>query len=162
MAHGRSVIHDPELSLDRRVVALILCVAMEKKREIERATEGILQSFLQVKLLHALANEPEGRLAVGQLSSRVEEPVPNVSRALNKLVELGFAQKVRSARDQRTVHVSITEAGRLAHEEADARLLDVGTGLEKVELERLFDLLLEVYESTQLRTAVHGGWRPPR
>jgi DNA-binding MarR family transcriptional regulator len=151
-----SVIHDPEVPLERRVISLILCLATEKKCEIERATAGLLQSYVQVKLLHALANAPAGRLTVGELSRRIEEPVPGVSRSLGKLVEAGFVAKARSAEDQRTVHVSITEAGRRAQREADDRLLGVTTGLAKGELAQCFELLLKVYANTEMRPAVYG------
>lgn len=151
-----SVIHDPGVPLERRVISLILCLAAEKKCEIERTTEGVLQSYVQVKLLHALVQAPEGRLSVGELSSRTEEPIPSVSRSLSKLVDLGFVDKVRSAEDQRTVHVSITDSGLRAQREADARMMAVTTGLKRNELGQLFELLLKVYENTEMRSAVPG------
>ena len=145
MAKNESTIIDaPDLSLEQKVINLILCVALDKKREIERALEGVLQSFLQLKLLHCLAHAPDGRLTVGRLRSLMDERSPNVSRTLNKLADLGFVEKIRSTADQRTVHVSITEAGRRAHEEGDARLMDLSTGLEEDELKRLFDLLVKL------------------
>jgi len=145
MAKNRStIIHSPDLSLEQKVLNLILCVALDKKREIDRRLEGVLQSFLQLKLLHSLAHTPDGRLTVGELRSLMDERSPNVSRTLNKLADLGLVEKVRSTEDQRTVHVSITEAGRLAHEEGDARLMELSTGLDEDELKRLFDLLVKL------------------
>jgi DNA-binding MarR family transcriptional regulator len=157
-----SVIHDLDIPLERRVISLIMCVATEKRCEIERAIEGVLQSYVQIKLLHALAEAPEGRTTVGELSRRIEEPIPNVSRTVSKLVALGFVEKNRSTEDQRTVHVRVTKAGRLAQREADARLLDVTTGLERSELKKLFDLLLKVYEHTEMRWSIPGRERSAR
>src|SRR5262245_3157202 len=134
MTNRSLVIDDPDMTLDQKVIALLMCVAHEKKVEIERAIEGKVQSFLQLKLLHSLAEAPGGRLTVGQLRSLMVERTPNVSRTLNKLSDLGLIEKVRSKEDQRTVHVSITEAGRIAHEEGDANLTDLNTGLEESEL----------------------------
>jgi len=145
MAKNTSTIIDsPDLTLEQKVINLILCVALDKKREIDCALEGVLQSFLQLKLLHCLAHAEGGRLTVGELRSRMEERSPNVSRTLNKLADLGFVAKVRCTEDQRTVHVSITEAGRRAHEEGDARLTEVTTRLDEDELKRLFDLLVKL------------------
>src|SRR5262245_4974167 len=144
MSNRTLVIDAPEMTLDQKVIALLMCIAQEKKVEIERAIEGKVQSFLQLKLLHSLAQAPGGRLTVGQLRRRMVERTPNVSRTLNKLAELGLIEKVRNTQDQRTVHVSITEAGRIAHEEGDANLMDLTTGLEEGELKRLFDLLVRL------------------
>src|SRR5499426_1743530 len=144
MSNRTLVIDAPEMTLDQKVIALLMCVAQEKKVEIERAIEGTVQSFLQLKLLHSLAQAPGGRLTVGQLRSLMVERTANVSRTLNKLSDLGLIEKLRSTEDQRTVHVSITEAGRIAHDEGDASLLDLSTGLEQGELKRLFDLLVKL------------------
>jgi DNA-binding MarR family transcriptional regulator len=144
MSNRSLVIEAHDLTFDQKVIALLMCVAQEKKVEIERAIEGTVQSFLQLKLLHSLAEAPEGRLTVGQLRSLMVERTANVSRTLNKLAELGLIEKVRSTVDQRTVYVSITEAGRVAHEEGDASLLDLSTGLEPGELKQLFDLLVKL------------------
>lgn len=40
---------------------------------------------------------------------------PNVSRAVNKMIDGGYAIKHRSEIDPRIVHVQITESGELAH-----------------------------------------------
>lgn len=155
-----SVIHDVDVPLERRVISLILCLATEKRCEIERATEGVLQSYVQVKLLHALVGAPGGRMTVGELCSRIEEPISSVSRTLTRLVARRFVRKIRSAEDQRTVHVSVTAAGRRAQREADARLVGVTTGLERGELRQLFDLLLKVYQSTEMRWSIPGREKP--
>ena len=144
MSKRSLVVDAPDMTFDQKVIALLMCIAQEKKVEIERAIEGTVQSFLQLKLLHSLAEAPDGRLTVGQLRSRMVERAANVSRTLNKLGELGLIEKVRCTRDQRSVYVSITEAGRIAHEEGDASLTDLSTGLEEGELKQLFDLLVKL------------------
>ena len=144
MAKKSLVIAAPDMSLDQKVVALLLCIAQEKKGEIDRALEGTLQSMLQLNLLHALSKAPEKRLTVGQLKQVMVEDSPNVSRTLNKLAERGLVEKTRSADDQRTVHVSITRAGERAHTEGDARLMNLSTGLAQRELKQLFELLTKL------------------
>ncbi|MDX1474540.1 MAG: winged helix DNA-binding protein, partial [Reinekea sp.] len=39
------------------------------------------------------------------------DPMSNVSRLLNKLMEKQLIQKVRSAEDQRVVYIQLTDAG---------------------------------------------------
>jgi DNA-binding MarR family transcriptional regulator len=144
LADKSLVIHSPDMSLEQKVVALLLCIAQEKKVEIERALDGAVQSLLQLNLLHALSKAEDGCLTVGQLRSVMVDESPNVSRTLNKLVQLGLVRKERSTRDQRTVYVWLTEAGARAHEEGDARLLQLSTGLERGELKQLFELLVKL------------------
>lgn len=144
MADKSLVIQSPDMSLEQKVIGLVLCIAQEKKVEIDRALEGTVQSLLQLNLLHALSKAEDGRRTVGQLKSVMVDDSPNVSRALGKLVELGLVEKSRSAEDQRTVHVCLTRAGERAHEEGDARLLDLSTGLAEPELKQLFDLLVKL------------------
>jgi len=126
------------------VLALLVCSAQEIRAEIDRLLGGTVQSFLQLNLLHALANAPERRLTVGQLRSVLVDERPNVSRALNKLVELGLVEKTRSETDQRTVYVSITEAGERAHVEGDARLAALRIDLDEPDLKQLFELLVKL------------------
>ena len=144
VADKQRLIADPDLTLEQKVVGLLLCVAQGKKSEIDRRIQGPVLSFLQLNLLHALSKAPGGNLSVGELRRTMVDDSPNVSRTLNKLVELGLVRKDRSREDQRSVHVSITEAGERAHEEGDARLLDMSTGLEEPELKQLFDLLVKL------------------
>ena len=141
MANKQLLLANPELTLEQKVVGLLLCIAQEMRGEIDRRIQGPVVSFLQLNLLHALSKAPDGRLTVGELKRLMVDESPNVSRTLNKLVELGLVEKDRCTEDQRTVHVSITEAGDRAHEEADARLMDLTTGLEEPELKQLFELL---------------------
>ena len=80
MGNKTLVIRAHDMTLDQKVIALLMCIALEKKVEIERALEGTVQSFLQLKLLHSLAEAPGGRLTVGKLRSLMVEKSPNVSR----------------------------------------------------------------------------------
>ena len=145
MANKDLVIHSPEMTLEQKVVALLLCIAQEKKGEIDRALGGPVQSLLQLNLLHALSKAPGGTLTVGQLKHLMIDDSPNVSRTLGKLEKLGLVEKTRSDEDQRTVHVRITDAGHRAHEEGDHRMLDLaGTNLEEPELKQLLDLLVKL------------------
>lgn len=144
VANKSLVIHSTEMTLEQKVIALLLCIAQEKKVEIERALDGAVQSLLQLNLLHALDRAPERRMTVGQLKDVMVDESPNVSRTVGKLADLGLVEKDRSPEDQRTVHVTLTPQGARAHEEGDARLLDLSTGLGEAELKRLFDLLVKL------------------
>ncbi len=142
VANKALVIRSPDLTLEQKVVALLMCIAQEKKVVIERSLDGAkVQSLLQLNLLHTLSRAPEGTLTVGQLKGLMVDESPNVSRAVSKLTELGLVEKHRSPEDQRTVHVTITRAGERAHVEGDEQLDGFTIGLTKAETRQLFDLL---------------------
>jgi DNA-binding MarR family transcriptional regulator len=144
MANKTLIVESPDLTTEQKVLGLLLCLAQEKKAEIDRRLRGTLPSFMQLNLLHALSKAPGGRLKVNQLKSALADDSPNVSRALNKLVEMGLARKVRSEQDQRAVYVSITRSGHRAHEEGDVKLMDLSMGLSERELEQLYELLAKL------------------
>ncbi|MFT5442615.1 MAG: DNA-binding MarR family transcriptional regulator [Myxococcota bacterium] len=144
MANKSLVINAEGATLEQKVVGLMMCLAQEKRIEIERLLEGKVGSLLQLNLLHTLAAGPEEGVTVGQLKAFMVDESPNVSRTVSKLAQMGLVRKVRSSQDQRTVQVSITEAGKHAHEEGDAGLTDLSTNLSAPELKQLFDLLVKI------------------
>ena len=141
MANKSLIADSPDLSLEQKVMALLLCIAQEKKVELERRLGGVLPSVVQLNLLHALDYGPQEGLTVNQLKASLADDSPNVSRALNKLVEQGHVEKSRSEDDQRVVRIRITRAGRKAHREADSRIEGLSLGLGKRDLKQLFELL---------------------
>jgi DNA-binding MarR family transcriptional regulator len=145
VANKALVIHNPELTLEQKVVGLLMCIAQEKKVDVDRALAGSGVSFLQLNLLHALSKAPENTLTVGRLKSVMIDDSPNVSRALGKLADAGLVAKRRSDEDERTVFVTITEAGERMHVHGDERLLgQLSTGLDHEDLKSLFELLAKL------------------
>ena len=140
----KALIVESDLDLEQKVIGLLACVAQEHKVEIERRIQQTPVSFPQLQLLHALAVAPGGRMTVGQLKDVMVDENPNVSRALGKLADLGLVEKERSPEDQRTVFVTITAEGERTHEQADAHLLGLSTGLSKKDLRQLYELLCKL------------------
>lgn len=143
MANKQSII-DGNYSVELKVLALIACIGQEQKTEMTRLIKHTGLSLAQLQLLHFMSEEPEKGLTVNQLKERMVDESPNVSRALNKLVDSGYAFKRRSSTDQRIVRVKITEAGTLAHIECDKLLMDVSLGISKQETELLYSLLAKL------------------
>lgn len=144
MANKSLIVESEDLSIEQKVMGLLFCIAQEKKIELERRLDGVVPSFSQLNLLHALDYGPEEGLTVNQLKQSLADDSPNVSRALNKLAEQRLVEKLRSEEDQRVVHIRITEAGRRAHMDGDARLADLSIGLGRSELEKLYELLAKI------------------
>ena len=129
------------MTLEQKVMALIACVAQEKKAQTDKALSGVGLSLLQLNLLHQLDYAPSGGLTVNQLKCAMVDDNPNVSRTLNKMVEMGLVTKKRDDEDQRTVHIRITPKGKKAHTQGDAQLVSITTGLNKGDLSTCYALL---------------------
>ncbi len=141
MANKALIIERTDMSLEQKVLALIACVAQEKKVLVDKALSSNGLSLLQLNLLHALANAPSGSLTVNQLKRAMIDENPNVSRTLNKMVDVGLITKKRDEEDQRTVHISITSKGHNAHIEGDKQLAGIKTGLNSDDLMSCYELL---------------------
>lgn len=144
MANKKLIINS-DMSTEQKVIGLLSCIAQEQKVEMTRLIRPTSLSLLQLQLLHALSFAPDGTLTVNQLKAAMIDDTPNVSRTLNKLVEAGYITKERSTEDQRTVYITITEAGHKAHKDADKQILKhVSLGLTDKETELLYKLLLKL------------------
>lgn len=141
---NKTAIIESELSTEHKVTALMLCIAQEKKVEITRLIQHTNLSILQLNILHSLSKSPEGHLTVNQIKQLMIDESPNVSRALNKLVDSGYIKKQRSEQDQRIVHIHITSEGEQAHVDADSSLLTMELGLSASEAEDLYRLLVKL------------------
>jgi len=140
---NKGLIQHLDVDIEHKALTLLACVAQESKVAMERLIQstGVPLSLLQLNILHALDMSPVGQLTVNQLKSVLLDETPNVSRTLNKLVDLGLVTKVRSSEDQRVVFVSITATGKTAHNDADQALLTYESPLNKQESQQLLDLL---------------------
>ena len=138
---NKELIIKADFPVEQKVLGLIMCIAQEKQAEIARLLKPLDLSFLQLNLLHTLDYAPLPELTVNQLKSALVEDSPNVSRALNKLVEKGLITKRRCQQDQRTVYISITESGRKMHKEGDEQLMGTELSFENSDAEQLYQLL---------------------
>ena len=141
MANKSLIVNDSDMTLDQKVTALLMCVAQEQKSEIDKLLSSRGLSFLQLNLLHVLSKVPEKTLTVNELKASMVDENPNVSRTLNKMVDVGLVTKRRSEQDQRTVYISITPEGERVHVEADQELIHMGSGLNKKDQQALYELL---------------------
>jgi DNA-binding MarR family transcriptional regulator len=142
MANKDLVINNPDLTVEQKVLGLIMCIAQETNGAMNNSIKHLGVSVLQVNILHILSYAPEGKLTVNQIKKFLIDESPNVSRALNKLMTAGYIVKNRSEKDQRVVHIEITEEGRNMHIEADKCLIpSVDFKLEKTDAEKLFEIL---------------------
>ena len=89
-------------------------------------------SVQQLRTLAIVAEYGDDDATVNEIRNRMYDPMSNVSRLLNKLVQKGLIRKVRGEDDQRIVRVQLTENGR--------RLLDLGQGALESGMAKLANL----------------------
>ena len=89
----------------RRIVQLLRRTAIvpESRRGLSTAKLFVLRKL-----------DGESTLSIGQLAARTLTSQSTVSEVVQKLVDTGLVARVRSARDGRSVEVSLTDAGREA------------------------------------------------
>lgn len=143
MAHKDLVIK-ADYPIEQKNVVLISCIAQEIAAEMNRKLQPFGISSLQLSMLHALSKSPEGKLTVNQIKAVLVEESPNVSRALNKLMDRDLIRKERDSEDQRVVHILLTEEGRRMHSDADLRLAGKGLPLTEEENRQLYQLLIKI------------------
>lgn len=140
MANKKSII-DSDVPIESKIVALIACIGQEQRMEMTRRIKHTGLSLTQLQLLHILSHASNEGLTINQLKELMIDDSPNVSRAVSKLVDGGYAIKERSEIDQRIVHVQITKSGELVHIECDKSLMGHSLGLSENEAETLYKLL---------------------
>jgi DNA-binding MarR family transcriptional regulator len=93
----------------RRIVQLL-------RRSFNLTEKKLGLSSAQLFVLHKLVDVQA--LSVGELAERTLTSQSSVSEVVQKLVTAGHVARVRSARDARSVELSLTEAGRKIIEKA--------------------------------------------
>ncbi len=111
---NKKVITGSAMSKEFKVLGLITCIAQEFKGFINRELKSSTLNLTQLNILSALHSAPDDRLTVGEVKDAMVDDMPNISRTLNKLMDKGYVEKVRSATDQRVVHVHLTHEGHKA------------------------------------------------
>lgn len=143
MANKQSII-EGDFPMESKIYALIACIGHEQKMEMTNRIKHTGLSLTQLQLLHILSLAPEEGLTINQLKTLMVDDSPNVSRAVNKLVDAEFATKQRNQMDQRVVHVQITSEGHQAHIECDKQLMGLSLGLSEKETKQLYNLLIKL------------------
>jgi DNA-binding MarR family transcriptional regulator len=102
----------------------------------------------QYNVLRILRGSVPDALSCSELSARLLDRTPDVTRLLNRLQRSGLIRRERAEHDRRVVEVGITEAGlalveRMADEmvAAEQRLMEHLTAEEQIQLTQLLERL---------------------
>jgi DNA-binding MarR family transcriptional regulator len=89
----------------------------------------------------------KGARTCSQIGEHLVTQVPDVTRLVDRLEQLGFAERVRCEHDRRVVYVRITKPGLAALEELDGPVMDLHRSqlghMTKPELAELSRLLVK-------------------
>lgn len=88
-------------------------------RVVESSLGGLTLTAYRILSLIAEGNERSS-----QIAGRLALARPTVSNAVDQLVERGFIERGVTAEDRRAVVLTVTDAGRTALAEADARVAE--------------------------------------
>ncbi|WP_432667250.1 MarR family transcriptional regulator [Wukongibacter baidiensis] len=138
---NKNLIINSDMKLEHKIIGLLICIGQEQSMKVARSLRHLKLSYTQVNILGTLAHGEKGQLTVSQIKRLMIDESPNISRALNKLVEKGYVTKERSLTDQRVVYISITSEGREILKSAIDILLKISINLPHDDLKKLYDLL---------------------
>ena len=95
----------------KRATISLLQAANWLNGEIAVLLSPLNLSLQQLKVLAIIYEEPTHKATVNTIRDNMMDPMSNVSRLLNKLMEKKLIEKVRDLEDQRIVHIHITDSG---------------------------------------------------
>jgi MarR family transcriptional regulator, 2-MHQ and catechol-resistance regulon repressor len=114
-------------------------------------------SSKQYNILRILRGAGEGGLPVMEIGRRMIEKSPDVSRIIDRLIDLGYVKRRRQRSDRRVVMVTISQKGLDLLEQMDVPVMKDVRGmlakLEQKDIQKLTTLLEKV------RASVYA-WRP--
>lgn len=141
---NKQKVYDSDFPVRDKAAVLVGCTAQDIANFVERALKEFGISREQLSVIHFLDTAAAEKMTVNQLREVLLDDSPNVSRILNKMVDKGLVRKERQVDDQRIVHISLTEKGRLLHAQADAKIIGHNVKLAPEECETLIELLMKI------------------
>lgn len=99
------------IDLHINTAILFLQTAQWLNSEVSRQLEPLDLTAQQLKILSVVAQSPNKQATVNEIKSQMLDPMSNVSRLLNKLMDKKLIIKVRNQQDQRLVYIQITSLG---------------------------------------------------
>ena len=95
----------------KNIAISFLQTAQWLNSEVSRQLEPLDLTAQQLKILHIVAQSSDKQATVNEIKAQMFDPMSNVSRLLNKLMDKKLIIKVRNQQDQRLVYIKNTELG---------------------------------------------------
>lgn len=153
MARKRSVADEigqtrPFASKAQEATVALLRTADVVRRRFTRIVEPAGLTFQQYNVLRILRGSAPAPLSALEISERLIEETPGVSRLIDRLLAKGLIRRDRSGTDRRMLECSITPKGLELLAKLDRPVLDadeqLGKQLSAKGIERLTGLLAEI------------------
>jgi DNA-binding MarR family transcriptional regulator len=105
------------LSLVDEIVEQLGPIVARQRRAIAR--QGCLRAISSTHLHVLYLLSGEGDLPMGRLAEQLDASLPSVTGIIERMVERGFVERIRTDDDRRIVAVRVTDLGRQTLEEID-------------------------------------------
>lgn len=104
-------------------------------------------TFARFEVIRLISFTRAGAMTMSRLGSLLQVHATTVTSAVDRLVQQGYVERVRSAEDRRVIHASLTDEGRRVVEKATAALnseVFARPGLGADDIVRLTTLLTDL------------------
>jgi len=129
-----------EKLLVSQIAISFLQTAQQTSTEIAKKLEPFDLSAQQLKILSIVAKSDEEKVTVNDIKAEMFDPMSNVSRLLNKLMDKKLIIKIRDEEDQRLVFIQITKEGTTALIEGKNAMDEAMSSFENLTQEELITL----------------------
>jgi DNA-binding MarR family transcriptional regulator len=123
------------------------------QQESDRLKSGDLSELSMKQILYMETIATLGEPTFGDLARQFGVSKPSVTAIVDRLIQGGYLQRVRSEADRRVFHVHLTEKGRqlsTAHHEIHAKIArHMSEALSEAELDQFAHLLEKISRSIQ-------------
>lgn len=144
---GTAMPKNDELLLDEQLCFAVYSTTHAFNRHYKQRLDALGVTYPQYLVLMVLwQDEPQ---TVGSIGDRLLLDSSTLTPLLKRLEAAGFVKRTRSARDERVVEITLTEAGRALHDKACAVSRQVGeaTGASAAERVHLRQSLLSMRDA---------------
>lgn len=130
----------------------LFVAAADVRRRVETACAEFNLQFSHHNVLRILRGvHPEGHPRC-EISERMLDPSPDVTRLIDKLVERGLVERTRSEEDRRMMIHTITDEGRALLDELDPKIREVQDWFDERVADRDLQHLSRICEG------IYGGY----
>jgi len=91
------------------IILSILITKFMKMKFETRTKKKISRNYLDTLMI--INSKEDKKITMGELGKRIDMPKPNVTKLIDKLIELKFVKRINSENDRRVIFIQIAKEG---------------------------------------------------
>jgi DNA-binding MarR family transcriptional regulator len=91
------------------IILSILITKFMKMKFETRTKKKISRNYLDTLMI--INSKEDKKITMGELGKRIDMPKPNVTKLIDKLIELKFVKRINSENDRRVIFIQMTKEG---------------------------------------------------